>query len=46
MADQKFLLTNVCKKYAQKKFLKASLFAVEWAKEQVVSTPTTISPAF
>jgi len=46
MADHRFLLSNVCKKYAQKKFLKASLFAVEWAKDQVASSPRPMTPTF
>ena len=32
LAEDGFCEQHVCKKYATKKFLKASLYAVEWAQ--------------
>lgn len=37
LAEDKFGKQYVCKKYANKKFLKASVFAVEWAESFVAS---------
>ena len=33
--EENFSRQYVCKKYANKKFLKASLFAIEWARVNV-----------
>ncbi|KAF9532536.1 cyclin-like protein [Crepidotus variabilis] len=38
LAEEGFHRQYVCKKYANKKFLKASVFAIEWAKSQLVGT--------
>lgn len=35
LAESGFSRQYVCKKYANKKFLKASVFAIEWAKQHV-----------
>lgn len=35
LLEPSFLKTYVCKKYANRKFLKASVFAVEWGRAQV-----------
>jgi len=35
LTEPKFSQQYVCKKYAHKKFLKASIFAIEWAISQV-----------
>ncbi|KDQ57168.1 hypothetical protein JAAARDRAFT_130975 [Jaapia argillacea MUCL 33604] len=35
LAEHKFDKQHVCKKYAHKKFLKASVFAVDWARSNV-----------
>ncbi|KXN91726.1 G2/mitotic-specific cyclin cdc13, partial [Leucoagaricus sp. SymC.cos] len=35
LAESGFSRQYVCKKYANKKFLKASIFAIEWAKQHV-----------
>lgn len=32
LVEPTFLKTNVCRKYANKKFLKASVFAIDWAR--------------
>jgi hypothetical protein len=32
LTEEGFSRQYVCKKYANKKFLKASLFAIEWAR--------------
>lgn len=32
LTEENFHRQHVCKKYANKKFLKASVFAIEWAK--------------
>lgn len=35
LTEDNFSRQYVCKKYANKKFLKASLFAIEWARSNV-----------
>ncbi|PPQ69161.1 hypothetical protein CVT26_003535 [Gymnopilus dilepis] len=35
LAEENFHRQYVCKKYANKKFLKASVFAIEWAKKSI-----------
>jgi hypothetical protein len=35
LTEPNFSKQYVCKKYANKKFLKASVFAIEWAKAHV-----------
>lgn len=35
LAEEGFHRQYVCKKYANKKFLKASVFAIEWARSQL-----------
>lgn len=35
LAEDNFLHLHVCKKYAHKRFLKASVFAVEWARRRL-----------
>lgn len=35
LAESGFSRQYVCKKYANKKFLKASVFAIDWAKQHV-----------
>jgi G2/mitotic-specific cyclin 2 len=35
LTENNFSRQYVCKKYANKKFLKASLFAIEWARVNV-----------
>jgi G2/mitotic-specific cyclin 2 len=35
LMEENFSRQYVCKKYANKKFLKASLFAIEWARANV-----------
>ncbi|KAF7327887.1 Cyclin N-terminal domain-containing protein [Mycena kentingensis (nom. inval.)] len=35
LAERNFSRQYVCKKYSHKKFLKASMFAIDWAKAQV-----------
>ena len=35
LTERNFSRQYVCRKYAHKKFLKASSFAIEWAKVQV-----------
>jgi hypothetical protein len=37
LTEDNFYKQYVCKKYAHKKFLKASIFAVEWARAHVES---------
>lgn len=34
--EPSFLKTYVCKKYANRKFLKASVFAVDWARSHML----------
>ena len=38
LTEPNFSKLYVCKKYANKKFLKASVFAVQWAKAHAAST--------
>lgn len=38
LAEENFSKQYVCKKYANKKFLKASIFAVEWAHAHLTSS--------
>lgn len=35
LMEESFSRQYICKKYANKKFLKASLFAIEWARANV-----------
>lgn len=35
LIEEDFLSQHVCQKYAHKKFLKASIFAVQWAELQL-----------
>lgn len=35
LTENNFHKQYVCRKYANKKFLKASVFAIEWAKSQL-----------
>jgi len=37
LLEEKFVQQYACQKYAHKKFLKASLFAIEWAKNNLNS---------
>jgi hypothetical protein len=37
LTEDNFQKQYVCKKYANKKFLKASIFAIEWARAHVES---------
>lgn len=39
LAEAGFSRQYVCKKYANKKFLKASIFAIDWAKNHVSDLP-------
>jgi G2/mitotic-specific cyclin 2 len=32
LTEESFLTLHVCEKYAQKKFLKASIYAIQWAR--------------
>lgn len=36
LLEPSFLKTYVCKKYANRKFLKASVFAVDWARSHML----------
>lgn len=38
LLEENFTQLYVCQKYAHKKFLKASLFAIEWAKHNSTSS--------
>ncbi|KIM39776.1 hypothetical protein M413DRAFT_74410 [Hebeloma cylindrosporum] len=40
LTEENFHRQYVCKKYANKKFLKASVFAIEWAKSQALDSAT------
>jgi len=40
LTEENFHRQHVCKKYANKKFLKASVFAIEWAKNQDLDSAT------
>ncbi|KAJ7052610.1 cyclin [Mycena amicta] len=42
LAERNFSRQYVCKKYSHKKFLKASAFAVDWAKVQVSGNGDTV----
>nr|GAT60828.1 predicted protein [Mycena chlorophos] len=42
LAERNFSRQYVCKKYSHKKFLKASAFAIEWAKAQVSGNGNTV----
>jgi hypothetical protein len=39
LTEENFLSQHVCQKYAHKKFLKASIFAVQWARLQTNKDP-------
>ena len=38
LTEDSFHKQYVCRKYANKKFLKASVFAIDWAKSQLSKT--------
>ncbi|KAG5647421.1 hypothetical protein DXG03_000492 [Asterophora parasitica] len=44
LTEPNFVRQHVCKKYAHKKFLKASLFAINWAMEQVNGRGMVLEP--
>ena len=44
LTEDSFHKQYVCRKYANKKFLKASVFAIDWAKSQLQSRTAEDGP--